>query len=85
MIRQDMILCRRKESKKMEHIQNLMSVQEFAEQMTKNVSIGKNKIYALVKEPGFPSFKMGSRYYVLVDKVNEWLEKRALESGDGHE
>ena len=29
----------------MEHIQNLMSVQEFAEQMTKHVAIGQNKIY----------------------------------------
>ncbi len=62
----------------MEHIQDLMSVQEFAEQMTKNVAIGANKIYALVKEPGFPSVKLGGRYYVLVDKVNEWLEKKAM-------
>ena len=60
----------------MEHIQNLMSVQDFAEQMTKNVSIGKNKIYAMVKKPGFPSVRIGGRYYVLVDKVNEWLEQQ---------
>ena len=61
----------------MEHIQNLMSVQDFAEQMTKNVSIGTNKIYAMVKEPGFPSVRIGGRYYVLIDKVNEWLEQKA--------
>ena len=41
----------------MDSIQELMSVQDFAEQMTKNVPIGANKIYALVKEPGFPSIK----------------------------
>lgn len=63
-------------------IPNLMSVQDFADQMTKNVPIGANKIYRMVKEPGFPSVKLGGRYYVLVDKVNEWLEKKAeIDSG----
>lgn len=61
----------------MEHIQNLMSVQDFAEQMTKNVSIGTNKIYAMVKEPEFPSVKIGGRYYVLADKIDEWLEEQS--------
>ena len=61
----------------MEFIQNLMSVQEFAEQMTKHVPFGSNKIYAMVREPGFPALKIGGRYYVLIDKVNEWLEKKA--------
>ncbi len=61
----------------MDTIQNLMSVQDFAEQMTKHVAIGSNKIYSMIKEPGFPSIKLGGRYYVLVDKVNDWLEKRA--------
>ena len=61
----------------MNNIQNLMSVQDFAEQMTKNVTMGVNKIYGMVKEPGFPSVKIGGRYYVLVDKVNDWLNKKA--------
>ena len=61
----------------MDFIQNLMSVQEFAEQMTKHVAMGQNKIYAMVKQPGFPSVKIGGRYYVLVDKVDEWLNKKA--------
>ncbi len=69
----------------MNKIQDLMSVQEFAEQMTKNVAIGANKIYAMVKEPGFPSVKIGGRYYVLVDKVNEWLEKKASIGCDNNE
>ncbi len=66
----------------MESIQNLVSVQEFAEQMTKHVNIGANKIYGMVREPGFPSVRIGGRYYVLIDKVNDWLEKKAYESGD---
>ena len=60
----------------MDNIHNLVSVQDFAEQISKNVSFGANKIYAMVKEPGFPSVKVGGRYYVLIDKVNEWLEQQ---------
>lgn len=58
----------------------LISVQDFIEQMSQSVPIGDNKLYALVKEPGFPSIKIGKRYYVLADKVNEWLEKQAGDS-----
>ena len=66
----------------MNGIPNLISVQDFAEQLSKNVPFGVNKIYAMVKEPGFPSVRLGGRYYVMVDKFNEWLEKKAYESGD---
>ena len=56
--------------------QQLMSVAEFIESFNESVtnSIGINKLYALVREDGFPSVKIGGRYYVLADKVNEWLE-----------
>lgn len=60
----------------MENIQNLISVQDFAERISKNVPFGANKIYAMVKEPGFPSIKIGGRYYVLADRINEWLEQQ---------
>ena len=60
----------------MKHIENLISVQEFAEQLSKSIAIGTNKVYALVKEPGFPSVKIGGRYYVLADKVDDWLEQQ---------
>ena len=59
----------------MEHLQNLIPVQEFAEQMKKSIAIGSNKVYDLVKEPGFPAIKIGSRYYVMTDQVDEWMEK----------
>ena len=60
----------------MANFQNLISVHDFAEQISKNVPFGANKIYAMVKEPGFPSIKIGGRYYVLADKVDEWLEQQ---------
>ena len=53
--------------------------------VTKHVAIGTNKVYAMVKEPGFPSVKIGRRYYVLVDKVNDWLEKKASIDRDQNE
>ena len=55
----------------------MISVSDFAEQLSKNVAIGINKIYALIKEPGFPSVKLGCRFYVLADKVDEWLEQQS--------
>ncbi len=61
----------------MEHIQNLIPAQDFAEQLKKSIQIGTNKIYALMKEPGFPAVRIGSRYYVLADKVDEWLEQQS--------
>lgn len=66
----------------MEGLHELISVQEFIEQMCRMTTIGKNKLYALVKEPGFPSIMIGKRYYVMADKVNEWMEKRAENGGD---
>lgn len=62
----------------MNQLYKLMSVQEFAKEISKTVPIGLNKIYKLAKEPGFPSIKIGGRFYVLIDKVNEWLEKKAF-------
>ena len=61
----------------MEHIRNLISVQEFAKQITQSISIGANKIYTMVREPGFPSVKIGGRYYVFADKIDEWLEAQS--------
>ena len=64
----------------MEQMHELISVQEFIDRISRSVPIGMNKLYALVKEPGFPAIRIGKRYYVIADKVNEWMEKRA----EGH-
>ena len=60
----------------MEQMHELISVQDFIEQISRSVPIGNGKLYALVKEPGFPAIKIGKRYYVMADKVNEWMESR---------
>ena len=63
----------------MEKIQELLSVTEFARKLNERTStpIGKNTVYSMIQEPGFPSIKIGSRWFVLGAKVNEWLETKA--------
>lgn len=36
--------------------------------------IGLTTIYKLVKEKDFPSVKIGGRFYVIEDKISEWLQ-----------
>lgn len=62
----------------MEQIHELVGVVEFAKMFSAKVPIGINKIYGLVKQPGFPSLKIGGKYYVMIDKVNEWMENQSL-------
>lgn len=46
-----------------------MSVQELSAQM----GISLPKAYELVKTPGFPSIRIGSRILIPVDAFREWL------------
>ena len=36
--------------------------------------IGLSTIYKLVKQKDFPSVKIGGRFFVIEDKVSEWLQ-----------
>jgi len=38
--------------------------------------VGKNRIYDLVKEKDFPSFRQGARYFIYENKLGEWIEKQ---------
>ena len=57
----------------------LIPVSDFATMLRKSIfgGIGLNKIYALCKQEGFPSIQLGDRYYVIIDKVNDWLIEEA--------
>ena len=46
-----------------------MSVQELSSQM----GISLPKAYELVKEPGFPTIKIGTRILIPIDAFREWL------------
>ena len=40
--------------------------------LDEHISLGT--IYRLVKEKDFPSVKIGGRFFVIEDKVSEWLQ-----------
>lgn len=43
----------------------------------KNIlGVGRNEIYSLCKTKGFPAFKIGSKYYINREKLQEWADKK---------
>lgn len=40
------------------------------------LGVGRNEIYRLCNTKGFPSFKIGSKYYVNLQKLQEWADKQ---------
>ena len=51
-----------------------MSVQELSAQM----GISLPKAYELVKTPGFPTLRIGTRILIPVDAYKKWLMKQSL-------
>ena len=51
-----------------------MSVQELAAQM----GISLPKAYELVKEPDFPTIKVGTRILIPVEPYREWLIRNSV-------
>ena len=57
-----------------EHMEKTtMSVQELSAQM----GISLPKAYELVKSPGFPTIRIGTRILIPVDAYKEWLLKNS--------
>jgi excisionase family DNA binding protein len=50
-----------------------MSVQELSAQM----GISLPKAYELVKTPGFPTLRIGTRLLIPIDAYKEWLMKQS--------
>ncbi len=38
---------------------------------------GKDAAYQLLHRRDFPSFKMGKKYYVIKDKLADWVDRQA--------
>ena len=51
-----------------------LSVQELSAQM----GISLPKAYELVKEPGFPTIRVGARILIPVEAFREWLIRNAI-------
>ena len=54
---------------------SVMSVQELARQM----GISLPKAYELVKTPGFPTLRIGTRILIPIDAYKEWLMKNSMQ------
>ena len=39
--------------------------------------IGVDKIYELVRRKDFPALKLGGRYYIIADKIDEWFNRQS--------
>lgn len=62
----------------MNQIPNLISVKEFTDRMNASAGspIGETAIYQMIKTPGFPALVIGNRFYIMIDKVGDWMESR---------
>ena len=54
----------------------LLTVKE----LRKRLNIGRDTAYALMHSAGFPSIKLGGRYYVAEDELQMWLSRYAYKS-----
>lgn len=44
------------------------------------LNVGRDTAYALMHAKGFPSIKLGGRYYVSRDELQKWLDKNAYKT-----
>ncbi len=52
---------------------SVLSVQELARQM----GISLPKAYELVKEPGFPTIRIGTRILIPTESFRDWLRQKS--------
>ena len=52
---------------------SVLSVQELAQQM----GISLPKAYELVKEPGFPTIRIGTRILIPTEGFRDWLQQKS--------
>ena len=52
---------------------SVLSVQELAQQM----GISLPKAYELVKEPGFPTIRIGTRILIPMEGFHDWLRQKS--------
>lgn len=56
----------------------LITPRELYEYLNKDKEIlGLEKIYKLVKRKDFPSLKIGGRYFIIENKIDEWFSKQS--------
>lgn len=56
------------------NLSNLMTIKEFQEYL----KIGKNKAYTMVNNNEVPTIRMGNRTYIVVDKLQKYIENHII-------
>jgi excisionase family DNA binding protein len=51
------------------------------QELSAYMGISLAKAYELVKQPGFPVLRIGTRFLIPVDSFNTWLNRK-IEGGD---
>ncbi len=46
----------------------------------KKLKIGRDRAYALMRSTAFPSIKIGARYYVTEEALDDWLRRYAYKT-----
>ncbi|MBR1851615.1 MAG: helix-turn-helix domain-containing protein [Lachnospiraceae bacterium] len=46
-------------------------------ELQKRLGVGRDRAYQLMHSKGFPSIKIGARYYVTKDALTRWLKMYA--------
>ncbi len=54
----------------------LISPKQFYDRINQTLDepIGISSVYKMVKQSGFPSVKIGGRFFVIEDRIPEWLQ-----------
>ena len=60
----------------METIRNLPNILTAVE-LAEYLGVSSSTAYALMRDPDFPTIRIGSRYLVAEDKLLQWLEDKA--------
>jgi len=52
-----------------------------AEELAEKLGIGRNTAYALLRQKGFPTIRIGKRLIVPTLELNIWLQNQSKEGG----
>ena len=47
-----------------------------SKEIQQKLRIGRNTLYELLKDPYFPSYKLGKKYYASEEAIDNWINKQ---------
>ena len=48
-----------------------------SKEIQQKLKIGRNTLYQLLKDPDFPSYKLGKKYYASEEAIDKWINKQS--------